>query len=65
MQIGDTLEPFVDEIDLASFALSFHFTLDFLCHKEGTPDSAPSGTIFRGVWIWWYGTIATLVTLRY
>ena len=34
------LEPFVVEIDLAKIALSCHFALDFICHKEGAYDSA-------------------------
>ena len=40
VQISGASEPFVDEIDLAKIALSFHFALDLLCHKEGVHDSA-------------------------
>ena len=30
----------VDEFDLAKIALSCHFALDLLCHKEGAHNSA-------------------------
>ena len=40
VQIGGVFEPFVDEIDLARIALSYHFALDVLCYKEGAHDSA-------------------------
>ena len=39
-QISGAFEPFVDEIDLAKIALSCHFAVDVLCHKEGIHDSA-------------------------
>ena len=38
-QISGAFEPFVDEIDLAKIALSCHFALYLLCHKEGVHDS--------------------------
>ena len=39
-QISSVLLLFVDEIDLAKIALSCHFALDVLCHKEGAHSSA-------------------------
>ena len=40
----------VDEFDLAKIALSCHFALDLLCHKESAhnSDDASSGTIACG-----------------
>ena len=40
VQIGGIVELFLDEIDLARLALSFHFALDLLCDKEVAHDSA-------------------------
>ena len=41
VQIGGTLEPFVDEIDLASIALSFLFVLDLLSACDTTKSPLP------------------------
>ena len=38
-QISGAFEPFVDEIDLAMIALTFHFVLDVL-YCKGVHDSA-------------------------
>ena len=38
--ISGTFERFVEEIDLARIALSYHFTLDVLCDGEGAHDYA-------------------------
>ena len=40
VQIGGIFEIFVEEIDLATIALSCHFALDLLCDKAGAHDSA-------------------------
>ena len=61
-QISGAFEPFADEIDLARIALSCHFALELLCFKG---HDASSGTIARGMYLLWYGTIATTVTSRY
>ena len=37
-QFSDIFAYFVVEIDLAKIALSCHFALDILCHKEGAYD---------------------------
>ena len=39
-QISSVFILFVDDIDLAQIALSCHFALDLLCHKEGAHSSA-------------------------
>ena len=39
-QVTGAFEPFVDEIDLAKIALSCHFALHLLYHKEGVHDFA-------------------------
>ena len=47
--IGSILLLCVDDFELAKFALSCHFALDLLCHKEGTVlYDALSGTIACG-----------------
>ena len=40
VQIGGIFEIFVDEIDLARFAIPYHFALDLPCDMAGTRDSA-------------------------
>ena len=65
VQIGGIFEPFVDETDLASIAMSCHFALMYsVTEKELTlPHDAQAGTIARCRYLLWYGTIATSVTL--
>ena len=38
--VNGIVDSFLEDIDLAKIAFSYHFALDLLCYKEGAYDSA-------------------------